>query len=336
MRRPQITFLMPVKNGMPYIIETLASLTSQTHKNFTVFAWDNGSSDGTVEELAKWIPNRLPGRLFVNDPRTLGGSLAQLVLAADTVYCARIDADDRCLPGRIESQLAYLSNNPEVDVFGGQLNLIDSSGVALGRQFSYPCSHMDIVCQMLSRNPFGHPSVMFRREAVLAAGNYDSEADLEDYDLWLRMARTARLGNLPEILVDYRLREESYTRQAERAGLMKNRMAATLSLHAQKLFGLSPDEVGALANRQVTSSFRMGRRIANHLASLLECPSSEVLSNRYFIESMLSYTTDNDLISHIRYAHRLEGITGVGHMAKFRMRGAISAFKGKLQGKILR
>lgn len=323
---------MPVKNGMPYIADTLASLGSQTYENFVVLAWDNGSSDGTVEELAKWIPSRLPGRVFVSDPRSLGGSLAQLVLAAETDYCARIDADDLCLPGRIESQLAYLLKNPEVDVLGGQLNLIDTRGVALGRQFSYPCSHMDIVCSMLSQNPFGHPSVVFRREAVLAAGNYDSDADLEDYDLWLRMAGSARFGNLPEILVDYRLREESYTRQAERAGLMKNRMTTTLALHAEKLFGLSPVEVEKLAHRQVTPSHRRGRHVANHLASLLSCPSSQVLGNRYFIESMLSYTVENDLSSQIRYAHRRGGITGVARMAKSRLRRALGAFIGKVHG----
>ena len=55
---PSVTWLLPVKNGMPYLPETLASIAAQTCGDYQVLAWDNGSTDTTIEELRSWIPSR--------------------------------------------------------------------------------------------------------------------------------------------------------------------------------------------------------------------------------------------------------------------------------------
>ncbi len=54
-----VTWLVPVKDGMPYLPETLASIEAQTYRNWQILSWDNGSTDGTVAELHKWIPSRM-------------------------------------------------------------------------------------------------------------------------------------------------------------------------------------------------------------------------------------------------------------------------------------
>src|SRR5437763_1462931 len=91
---PPVTWLMPVKNGMPYLPHTLRSIEAQTYKNWRVLASDNGSTDGTLEELQRWIPSRLPGRIIADEPLSLGKSLARLVGKAETELCARSDVDD--------------------------------------------------------------------------------------------------------------------------------------------------------------------------------------------------------------------------------------------------
>src|SRR5438552_5677499 len=104
----RVTWLMPVKNGMPYLSETLASIEAQTYRDWEILVWDNGSTDGTLDELRRWIPSRLPGRIIDNRPLSLGNSLAALVEAAGTELCARIDADDVNYPERLERQVAFL------------------------------------------------------------------------------------------------------------------------------------------------------------------------------------------------------------------------------------
>src|SRR5438270_212199 len=100
----RVTWLMPVKNGMPHLPATLQSIEAQTYQNWEVLVWDNGSTDGTLEELQRWIPSRLPGRIVSAEPLSLGTSLARLVEAAETELCARIDADDVNYRERLEKQ----------------------------------------------------------------------------------------------------------------------------------------------------------------------------------------------------------------------------------------
>ena len=188
---PLVTWMIPVLNGMPYIRQTLESIQNQTFKNYQVAVWDNGSTDGTVEELRQWIPARLPGRIVSNRPMLLGLARAAMVAECDTELAALIDADDINHPDRLEKQVAFLQDHPEVAAVGTQLNRIDAAGVNHGRLTHYPIDHEQIVQEMLLTNPIGQPSVLFRRSAVAAVGNYHdfSPTHVEDYDLWLRLCR---------------------------------------------------------------------------------------------------------------------------------------------------
>src|SRR3954470_6092499 len=111
---PKVTWLLPVKNGMPYLPETLASIEAQTYRNWEIIAWDNDSTDGTLELLQAWIPERLPGKIVTGNPLPLGRTLSELVQLAETEYCARIDADDVNYPNRLAVQVAFLNAHPEI------------------------------------------------------------------------------------------------------------------------------------------------------------------------------------------------------------------------------
>lgn len=200
--RPWVTWLLPVLNGMPYLPVTLKSIADQTYRNHKILAWDNGSTDGTVEELERWIPSQIPGRIVRDRPLRLGASLASLVEQADTEFCARIDADDINLPSRLERQIQFLLDRPAAGVVGCRITTIDQNGNPL-QEYNHETDDAEI--RWLSRYAcrMCHPSVVFRRSVVLAAGNYH-DVDSEDADLWLRVSSLAEMVNLPERLVCYR------------------------------------------------------------------------------------------------------------------------------------
>ena len=149
----RVTWLLPVKNGMPFLPTTLASIAEQTYQNFEVLAWDNGSTDGTLEELRKWIPSCLPGRIVSDRPMGLGVSLAEMVKEARTELCARIDADDVNLPDRLEKQVEFLRVHPDVALVGTQFIRLDQNGVTHGLVYKVPEEHTAIVLFMLHANP---------------------------------------------------------------------------------------------------------------------------------------------------------------------------------------
>jgi glycosyltransferase involved in cell wall biosynthesis len=209
MSNPPITWLMPVRDGMPYLPFTLQSIAEQTYQNHKIIVWDNGSTDGTVEELRRWIPAHIPGVMVTGRPLGVGASRAALVEMADTELCASMDADDINVRDRLERQVAFLLDRPEVVVLGGQLELIDERGVAFGR-WSYKTHDAQVRWLVRWHTQFGQNSVVFRRSAILSAGNYRDVPD-EDIDLWLRVAPIGEMRNLPETLVQYRRSRTSQT-----------------------------------------------------------------------------------------------------------------------------
>jgi acetyltransferase-like isoleucine patch superfamily enzyme/glycosyltransferase involved in cell wall biosynthesis len=297
---PNVSWLLPIKNGMPFLPETLASLVAQTYQDFQVLVWDNGSTDGTIEELKKWIPERLPGWIVTGQSRSLGGSLAGLVEMAETELCARIDADDVCQPNRLEQQISFLLSHPEIALVGSQLQIIDEKNRPTGDTFHYPLAHEDIVNTLLASNSIGHPSVMFRRSAVLAAGNYDSETVLEDYDLWLRLAQNHKMANLTDCLVNYRMHTQSYTRLIEKAQRMKALLDLTFVKHASKLFGLTAHRAEQLRHHKEFFGLGSAVKIARHLSRTQGGSTWSRLRNPSLIRSLFSMTRSYQILSRFR------------------------------------
>lgn len=209
---PPVTWLLPVRNGMPYLTATLQSIAHQTYRNHKIIAWDNGSADGTVDELHRWIPSKIPGIVVDNRPMRLGPSLAAMVEMADTELCARMDGDDLNVLDRLEQQVAFLQSHPNIGVLGCQLELIDEHDRKIDDDtWGYPVHDADIRWTLRWRNQFAHNAVLFRRSVILAAGNYRDYQPYEDLDLWQRTANHTEMHNLPRILVRYRRLASSST-----------------------------------------------------------------------------------------------------------------------------
>lgn len=209
---PAVTWLMPVRNGMPYIPLTLESIAQQTYRNHEIIVWDNGSADGTLDELRRWIPSRIPGQVVTAKPMRLGPSLAALVEMAGTELCARIDADDICHPQRLEFQTSFLQANPHVGILGSQIELIDEHGDPKHEWgWIYPTGDAEMRWLTRWHTQFCHPSVMFRRSVVLRAGNYHDAQPFEDLDLAMRLSVVTEFANLSEKLLKYRRSSASST-----------------------------------------------------------------------------------------------------------------------------
>lgn len=207
-----VTWLMAVRNGMPYLPLTLESIAAQTYQDFKILVWDNGSTDGTLDALRAWIPQRIPGKVMEGRPLRLGPSLAALVEMADTELCARIDADDINLPERLREQVSFLEANPEVGIVGSHVRVIDENGKE-GDKYTFALDDAEIRWKTIWKNQISHPAVMFRRSVILAVGNYRDCELSEDANLWMRAGRKTQIRNIDRILVNYRRSSRSLTGQ---------------------------------------------------------------------------------------------------------------------------
>ena len=125
-----------------------------------------------------------------------------------------MDSDDISAQDRFEKQLKYLEAHPDCDILGGQMTeFIDNSDIIVGRR-DVPMTNEDIYRYMKSRCGLNHVTVMFRKEAVLKAGNYQDWFWNEDYYLWVRMMLAGcKFANLTDVLVNVRSGKDQYARR---------------------------------------------------------------------------------------------------------------------------
>ena len=145
----------------------------------------------------------------------LGIALREGIKHCSNELIARMDTDDYSVPNRIEKQLAIFEKNPELDVVGCWEN--EFSGDSIERVSSchkVPEQHKNIVNFMRKRCALLHPTVVFKKKAVLKAGNYRHNYLFEDYDLFLRMVQTgAKCYNIQEGLYYLRINPNLFKRR---------------------------------------------------------------------------------------------------------------------------
>lgn len=201
--------LLPVYNGEKYVAATIESVLTQSFESFELLILDDGSTDRTPQILAACARRDPRIRVLRHDNQGVGYTLNRGLLEARGELLAEIGADDLALPGRLMKQVEFLSKNAEHVLVGGYLRIIDPHDVPIGLR-KYPTSDRILRNSLLLYNPFASPSIMYRRDAALAAGGYSSRfRACEDYDFVLRIAKCGRIANLPEPLTAYRLHPDS-------------------------------------------------------------------------------------------------------------------------------
>lgn len=195
-------------------------LVNQTIKPTEIVLVRDGLVPANLDLLLNEYESRYPevfNIIRLDQNGGLGKALKLGVENAKYDIIARMDSDDICLPNRFELQLKYMEQHPEVDIVGGQMTeFIDTPDNIVGKRV-VPCSNDDVYEFMKSRCALNHVTVMFRKDAVLKAGNYQDWFWNEDYYLWVRMMMAkCQFANLPDVLVNVRSGADQYARRGGR------------------------------------------------------------------------------------------------------------------------
>jgi glycosyltransferase involved in cell wall biosynthesis len=198
---------MPVYNALAFLPQALDSIIAQTFDDFECLMLDDESTDGSLSILEKYASNDV--RMKTIRRKHTGHTYAMnegLALARGSLI-AIMHADDICLPQRFQRQLLFLNAHPDCVAAGATAVIMDADGDHVGTMVA-PLDHATIDAGQMTGigGQIPHPSVMFRRQAVLAVGGYRPDFEpAEDLDLFLRLAEVGKLANLPEVLLKYRL-----------------------------------------------------------------------------------------------------------------------------------
>lgn len=222
--KPLISIVIPVHNGAKWLGQTLESLYAQSYPHFEIVLIDDASSDGLEEVLnsskdARLRVVHLKANVGVSTARNHGVDLAK------GSYIAFCDADDLCLPQRLELQLSFLMQHPDISLCGSSFTCFDTQD---RETIKNPETDDQIRKALMQGNCFGLSTVMARATALKANHFNPTLRVAEDYDLWTRLASAGiRLANLPDSLVRYRLHLQQASRsKSERLDLASRRIRA--------------------------------------------------------------------------------------------------------------
>ena len=204
MNEPAITVLMPVYNAAQYIAGAIASVLAQKFSDFELLIINDGSTDETEQVIRSFTDDRI--RFINQSNQGIAAALNMGLLNARAELIARFDADDICLPNRLALQYLFLQQHPDHVIVGCDADYIDMNG-----EHVFTCAlpaHSDEEIRNLASTccPFIHSSVLYRKDAIVAAGGYNIHAHaFEDHLLWTTLIKNGKAANLPQVLLQVRL-----------------------------------------------------------------------------------------------------------------------------------
>lgn len=205
------------KENPEYLQKSIESMLNQTaFPDEFIIVKDGPLTDRLDEVIESFV--LAYDNLFTIIPLEKNGGLGQAlnygIKKSRNELIARMDSDDISLPERCEKQLYEFELNDKLVICGAQINeFIDiEENVVCSRQV--PLSFDAIKVFARRRSPFNHPTVMYKRSALLEIGGYSEYGRKEDLDLFLRMVFSGNYAiNLSEPLLLYRTNNDNLKRR---------------------------------------------------------------------------------------------------------------------------
>ncbi len=217
-RRNRVSVILTSYNQANYLRASIDSVLNQTFSDFEVRIWDDASTDGSWEIISSYSDQSI--HAFRTADNTRGAYMAQAVAEAGGVdFVAIQHSDDYWEPQKLEKQVAFLDQHPEIGAVFSNALIITETGEPL-RDPSHPYSTVfdqpnRTRQQWLNHffyrgNALCHSSVLIRKSCYDVCGSYrQGLAQIPDLDLWVRLCQTYEIHVLPDKLVRFRVHSDS-------------------------------------------------------------------------------------------------------------------------------
>jgi glycosyltransferase involved in cell wall biosynthesis len=208
-----ISVIMPAYNASAFLDQAIESVLSQTWRDFELIIIDDGSTDDTLEIAQRYAGLDSRIKVYTQTNAGTAPTMNRGIDLAQGEWVFLMHADDRMHSNRLERQLAFISEHPELSVASTLVRHIDSRSRIIGRDNSILTTY-EAVDKLVKANEligFNHPASVLRKSAIKAVGGYRQAFwPAEDLDLWNRLVENGyKILVQPEFLLDYRMHGNS-------------------------------------------------------------------------------------------------------------------------------
>ena len=202
---PDVSVVIPTYNRRVMVREAIDSVLAQTAAGFELIVVDDGSSDGTAEDLAQLgAEHAKTVRTEHTASRGPAAARNRGVAIASAPLVAFLDSDDLWAPEKLARHLEFMRENP-----GCAISQTDEIWIRNGRRVNPGMRHRkrggDFFIESLRTCLVSPSAVLMRKELFDSIGGFDEDLSAaEDYDLWLRIQVEHETGLLDEALVTRR------------------------------------------------------------------------------------------------------------------------------------
>lgn len=207
MENPTISVIMATFNEpVSYISASIESILNQTYANFEFIIIDDSTNPDTIETINSYTADIRIVIIRKNFRLGFARALNEGLKIARGQYIARMDGDDISIGDRFERQVEYLSKHPNIDILGGNMQIINESGYVVSQR-NYPRKGLSLQIGAIFRSPVAHPTVMFRKSVVDSHLYYDETfSKAEDTEFWFRLRNNGfTIANIPYNLLNFRI-----------------------------------------------------------------------------------------------------------------------------------
>lgn len=210
----QVSVIIPAYNQAHYLNEAIRSVLNQTYQDFEVVVVDDGSTDDTCEIVHGFTDPRVC--YIYQENSGLSAARNTGIRNTDSPLITFLDSDDLFLPEKLTLLIRALEDKPEIGFVAGKYIPIDEEGNRLKNESELKFTKEKT--QLLLQNPICVGSVLVRRAWFEKTGFFDESLHAyEDWDMWLRLARTGcRMAWVEQPVYLYRFHEAQMTRESDR------------------------------------------------------------------------------------------------------------------------
>jgi glycosyltransferase involved in cell wall biosynthesis len=302
MDTPLVTIGIPYYKSESYILQTLESVKNQSYKHIELILVNDCSPDNcqlVVDEWLKCNEKRFVAIKHIINPENRGVAYSSKILqkAARGVYFSKLDADDIILPAKIAEQVKFLEANEETALVYSNTLLIDAKGNLLEKdyftrqKFSTVVQNVgpsgEVFHELLLEDFIPASSVLLRKDKLEEVGGYDESLYIEDWDMWLRIAKKHQIHFMEGFFSQYRIHPESMMQK--KASLIKVYKSLIVSLLKHKDISSEFDKI--IACHLYTYSIGLYRFgvIDRHLLKVNFLFNKNLKSLFYYVAGLLDF-----------------------------------------------